>query len=975
MDAVLRPLDDAPIVEALTRRAAEVVDALGVVLGLASDGRTLAPIAMFHADPGVLDQARVALAAPVHADADPGVRGVLDSGAPCDALPLAWPGRDLGVAAVHMVALRSHGRSLGVLVLARVDSDRPFDPLDRDLAQHLASQLARALGHAAALTAARHESAARSQQADRFSVLADTAREFAASTDDYPHLLDIVARRLGELVGEMCAIRATTEDGAWLEATGAAYHRDPALLAATREVLLSGRQRVGEGISGRAAATGQPLLIKAIDPAAFAAASEPRYRPFLDRLAVSSAMMLPLVCRGRVVGLASLLRSDPARPYTDDDFAFARSIADHAALAIGNARSYAAERLARDAAEQTSAALHEARSRFARLSGSGILGIVVGTLDGRLVEVNDTMLAMIGYTRDELRSTQFQWRDLTPPEWRAVDASAIAQLEATGIGPLREKEYLRKDGTRVPVLIGSAMLAGEAGEVISFVLDLTERNAAHDTIAQLRAQRASDAWFRTLLETAPDAMVIVGVDGQIVLFNRQAEALFGYARAEVVGGPIERLLPERLRGGHVAHRDAYARAPGIRAMGTGLELLGRRKDGTELTVEVSLAPLETADGPMVSAAIRDTTQRALAEQHHARLAAIVDASDDAIIGKSLAGVITSWNRGAEHLFGYAADEIVGTPIAVLIPPDRQQEEATILARLAAGHVERFDTVRRRKDGREVEVAVTISPVRDAMGRIVGISKVARDITAQKRGELALAAARDTAEAASRELEAFSYAVAHDLRAPLRGMNGFAQVLLDAYHDKLDAEGQDWLREIVLNAHKMGALIDALLALSRVSRAELRREAVDVSAIARASIAELQAAEPGRTVAVTIADDLGADLDPVLARSLIDNLVGNAWKYTRLVAAARIEVGACDHDGARAWFVRDNGAGFDMAFAGKLFAPFQRLHSASEFPGTGIGLATAKRIVHRHGGRIWAEGAVDAGATFYVAIPSRRAGAT
>ncbi|MCE9573074.1 MAG: PAS domain S-box protein [Deltaproteobacteria bacterium] len=994
LSAAMRPLDetsdDAPqVVEALARRAAELAQGLGFVLLLADDGQTLTTAAAFHADAGVLEHARQALSSATRLSNHPMSRRVVETGEPGFVPKLTLAGlhpdtapawldlvQQVELHSLLMVAMRTRGRSIGVLAVARVGRDSAaLTSLDLEVAQYLASQAALAIGNATLLEEARRETAERRRLAERFRILSDSAHEFAASTDDLQHLLDVVARRLGELVGDLCSIRATTEDGVWLDTRGGSYHRDPDLHAAARDVMHWRRQRVGEGVSGRAAATGLPVLIKTIDPAEFAASSEAPYREFLLRLAPTSAMLIPLVCRGEVVGVASFLRSAPKRPYSDDDFQFARSIADHAALAIGNARAYAAEHRARDAAEHATRAMHEARSRFARLSESGILGIVVGTLDGRVVEVNDAMLAMVGYDRDEILSARVAWKELTPPEWRDVDAGAIAQLEATGIGPLREKEYVRKDGRRLPVLIGSALVVGDAGEVISFVLDLSERNAAHDIIEQLREQRAADARFRALLEAAPDAMVIVGIDGSIVLVNRQAEAMFGYSRAELVGQPIEMLVPEHERDRHVGHRGSYFRAPAVRAMGAGLELSGRRKDGSLLSIEVSLSPLETSDGRLVSAAIRDTTQRVIAEQHRARLAAIVDASGDAIIGKTLAGVITSWNPGAQQLFGYTADEIVGRSITALIPPGREAEESMILEHLAVGAVERFDTVRRRKDGRDLDVAVTISPVRDAIGRIVGIAKVVRDITDRRRTELALAAAKDAAEAANRELEAFSYAVAHDLRAPLRGMNGFAQVLLDTYRDRFDAEGQDWLQEIVTNAHKMGALIDALLALSRVTRAEVRRESVDVSAIARASVAALQAADPERTVEVIVQDGLRADLDPVLARSLVDNLVGNAWKYTRKVAAARIEIGARAHDGATTLFVRDNGAGFDMAFAGKLFAPFQRLHSGTEFPGTGIGLATAKRIVLRHGGRIWAEGAVDAGATFYVTIPARRTGAT
>jgi light-regulated signal transduction histidine kinase (bacteriophytochrome) len=221
--------------------------------------------------------------------------------------------------------------------------------------------------------------------------------------------------------------------------------------------------------------------------------------------------------------------------------------------------------------------------------------------------------------------------------------------------------------------------------------------------------------------------------------------------------------------------------------------------------------------------------------------------------------------------------------------------------------------------------------------------------------------RDLAHA-KEELDAFSYAVSHDLRAPLRAIEGFSQSLLDDYADKLDGRGQDYLRRVCAAAQRMAQQIDSLLAFSRVTRHELQVQTVDLSALAREVATDLARADAGRTVDVVIAPGLSAAADGRLAKMLLEQLLGNAWKFTRHVAAARVEVGAATAGDVRAFFVRDNGAGFNGAYAHKLFRPFQRLHTAAEFPGTGIGLAMVNRIVTRHGGRAWAEGAVGAGAT-------------
>jgi light-regulated signal transduction histidine kinase (bacteriophytochrome) len=224
------------------------------------------------------------------------------------------------------------------------------------------------------------------------------------------------------------------------------------------------------------------------------------------------------------------------------------------------------------------------------------------------------------------------------------------------------------------------------------------------------------------------------------------------------------------------------------------------------------------------------------------------------------------------------------------------------------------------------------------------------------------------EAANRELESFAYAVSHDLRAPLRALDGFSRILLEDYGDVLDAEGRSHLNRILAADRRMGTLIEAMLELSRLMRGEITRAPVDLSALAREIGAGLAEAEPTRTVELVVADGLSAEADRDLVRALLANLLGNAWKFTAGHEAARVEVGETVHKGECAFYVRDDGAGFDMAYADKLFGAFQRLHRDDEFEGLGIGLATVQRIVHRHGGRVWAEGAVEGGATFSFTLP-------
>jgi light-regulated signal transduction histidine kinase (bacteriophytochrome) len=245
--------------------------------------------------------------------------------------------------------------------------------------------------------------------------------------------------------------------------------------------------------------------------------------------------------------------------------------------------------------------------------------------------------------------------------------------------------------------------------------------------------------------------------------------------------------------------------------------------------------------------------------------------------------------------------------------------------------------------------------------------MARDVTEARQTRETLARAKEAAEALNRELESFSYSVAHDLRAPLRIIDGFSRMLLEDCSEKLDDGAQKHLSSIRESAQHMAQLIDALLGLSRLTRSELKREWVDISALARAANARLQSGQPERRVDVVIQDGMGGEGDPRLLGMVLGNLLGNAWKFTGKRNDARIEVGASSEDGHPVYFVRDNGAGFNMAFASKLFGVFQRLHAAAEFEGTGVGLATVQRVISRHKGRVWAEGAVGIGATFYFTL--------
>lgn len=480
--------------------------------------------------------------------------------------------------------------------------------------------------------------------------------------------------------------------------------------------------------------------------------------------------------------------------------------------------------------------------------------------------------------------------------------------------------------------------------------------------------------FHSLLEAVPDATMIVDEHGKILLVNTQTEKLFGYDRNTLAGKPVETLVPKRFQNIHPRHRQRFAIEPQVRPMGIGLDLYGLRADGHEFPVEISLSPLQTKEGNLTVAAIRDVTRRQRAEK---KFRGLLESAPDATVVVDKLGIINLINSQTEKLFGYGRAELVGQTIEILVPKRLRKKHSKHREGYYEEHPFRpmgvgLQLFGLRKNGTEFPLEISLSPLESEDGLLV--SAAIRDITDRKQVEedikqlnqdLKQRAAQ--LEAANKELESFSYSVSHDLRAPLRSIDGFSHILIEDYGGQLPPEGIGYLERVRAAAKRMAELIDDLLNLARVTRSPLQLKLTNLSAMVESISNSIKEENPQRNVALSIMPDLMVSGDPHLLHIALENLVSNAWKFTSKKEYALIEFGQQSKTSERTFFLRDNGTGFDMAYVNKLFGVFQRLHSVSEYPGTGVGLATVHRIITIHGGRIWAEAEEGKGATFFFTL--------
>ena len=565
-----------------------------------------------------------------------------------------------------------------------------------------------------------------------------------------------------------------------------------------------------------------------------------------------------------------------------------------------------------------------------------------------------------------------------------IDASLSAMLhDELSLRHQRTEDGRRAENRTMAAIALGSLLASAVliGGVVIIRGDLHARQLAEAEVLRLNQELENRVTERTreltyqaeLLDVAHDAILVRAMDGTIHFWNKGAESIYGFSR-EQARGKISHIL---LQTQFPLPVDQISQVLVRNGTWEG-ELSHVRKDGSSAVVASRWVVQQTAEGPRVLEINTDITASKQAQRKSQRIEErfrllVEGVKDYGIFVIDPTGHVTTWNEGAQRIKGYSSDEIIGRHFSIFYPRSdidsgKPQHELIVAAKEGRFEDEGW---RLRKDGSRFWANVIITALRDPQGRLLGFSKITRDLSERKLAEDRISALNaeilernENLMAANKELESFSYSVSHDLRAPLRSIHGFSSALLEDYSDQLDASGKSYLQRISTAATRMGQLIDNMIQLARTARIEMSRENVNLSSLATEVAHQLQAVDPGRKVQFRIQPDLHVEGDRTLLRSVLENLLGNAWKFTSKTADASIEFGSNKRGDDLVYFVHDNGAGFDMRYADKLFGVFQRLHSEKDYSGTGVGLATVQRIIQRHGGKIWAEGKQGEGATFF-----------
>jgi PAS domain S-box-containing protein len=638
---------------------------------------------------------------------------------------------------------------------------------------------------------------------------------------------------------------------------------------------------------------------------------------------------------------------------------------------------------------QLQEALLEGKAGLKRAQHIAKLAHVITAPDGAFETWSETLPQLIGLDPSRMIKSIREWLGILHPDDRAALRAKFIEAEIKGTRTNIEYRLRRADGAWIQVrqvmepLEGRAQPDGKTHWFNTFQ-DVTEQNRIAEELRESRQR------LEGIVTSAMDGIVTVNEEKCIVLANSTTEKMFGYTAAELLGQPLNMLLPERFRTEHLAQVVAFGNTGATsRRMGALRPVRGLRKNGEEFPIEASISRHESFGLRFFTAILRDATEQEIAaaalresERRYSEMLANVEMISLMINRESR---IIYVNDYLLQLTGWRRDEVIGEDWFTLFVPPENRDLRSVRAALHADAPEarhhENEILTRSGERRLIRWNNTL--LRSLSGDIIGSASIGEDITERKRAEdqvrrlnadLERKVEERTAELteANKELEAFNYSASHDLRSPLNRINGFAQMLEEDCKDKLDAENRRRIQTIRDSAEKMTRLIDDLLDFSRLGRRPIGATKIDMAALAREAMDELTASgasADGWKGEFRLGSMPAAMGDYALIRQVWSNLLANALKFSGGGDSPTIETGGQTVGKENIYFVKDNGAGFDMEYSDKLFRAFQRLHKTSEFPGTGLGLAIVQRIVGRHGGRVWAEGKVGQGATFHFTLPS------
>jgi PAS domain S-box-containing protein len=615
--------------------------------------------------------------------------------------------------------------------------------------------------------------------------------------------------------------------------------------------------------------------------------------------------------------------------------------------------------------------LAQMEARYRGLLEAAPDGMVVVNQRGEIVLLNARAEKQFRYWRDELLGQKVKsiipegFAERLIADGTRTAAEALAQQIGTGIELIGQ----RKDGSEFPIEIMLSPLESTEGILVTAAIrDITVRKDAETHLAQMEGR------YRGLLEAAPDGMVVVNQRGEIVLLNAQAEKHFGYRRDELIGQKVTNIIPEGFAERLIADGTRTAAEALAQQIGTGIELNGRRKDGSEFPIEIMLSPLDSAEGILVTAAIRDITVRKDAEKHLAqmegRYRGLLEAAPDGMVVVNQRGEIVLLNAQSEKQFGYLRNELIGRKVKSIIPEgfaerliaDGTRTAAEALAQHIGTGIELNGL---RKDGSEFPIEIMLSPLESAEGILV--TAAIRDVTTRKEAEANLVQNVKELNRSNEELEQFAYVASHDLQEPLRMVASYTQILSRRYKGKLDSDADEFIAFAVDGANRMQRLIQDLLTFSRVGKKG--QDLLDISSddALQQAILNLRGAIEDSGALVTHGPMPEVRANEIQLTQLFQNLVGNAIKYQG-PGIPHIHISAAKNGAPRwAFSVKDDGLGIDPQFFERIFGMFQRLHKRDEFAGTGMGLAICKKIVERHGGTISVDSTPGKGSTFHFTL--------